>query len=152
MFNWELDLWRCFLLSLDCISVRRDFEDTLAWTFNSDGMFTVASFCRCLEDEGRVGEPNSKLLWLGFSPPKVEVFFWLLSNGRILVRGVLNSFHYPNLPSLECPLCKADFESVDHLFLECRWSWNLWTGCMSWWGVYSCANRLLKDWFEGWAA
>ncbi|KAK3222417.1 hypothetical protein Dsin_009442 [Dipteronia sinensis] len=50
----------------------------------------------------------------------------------------------------ECPLCRSSSETVDHLFLHCSWSWEVWSGCMQWWGVNSCPNNLIKDWIEGW--
>ncbi|KAK3197919.1 hypothetical protein Dsin_021334 [Dipteronia sinensis] len=46
--------------------------------------------------------------------------------------------------------CNEDEETIDHLFLHCRWSWMLWTSCMKWWDVESCANKSLNDWFLCW--
>ena len=49
-FNWELDQRNSFMLVLDSISVRVNIQDALAWSFSTNGIFSVSSFRRCLED------------------------------------------------------------------------------------------------------
>ncbi|KAK2648873.1 hypothetical protein Ddye_016362 [Dipteronia dyeriana] len=70
--------------------------------------------------------------------------------GRILVRNVLNGFGMSHLNCLDCPLCGTESESIDHLFLHCGWSWNLWMSAMGWWDVVSCCNYSVSAWMEGW--
>ncbi|KAK2641249.1 hypothetical protein Ddye_023012 [Dipteronia dyeriana] len=36
---------------------------------------------------------------------------------------------------MECALCNAFVETMDHLFLQCSWSWSIWIHCMNWWGI-----------------
>ncbi|KAK2654685.1 hypothetical protein Ddye_014541 [Dipteronia dyeriana] len=40
-FEWERDQWNCFVLSLDNIIIRKRFQDTLAWTHCSNGLFSM---------------------------------------------------------------------------------------------------------------
>ncbi|KAK2648318.1 hypothetical protein Ddye_015807 [Dipteronia dyeriana] len=150
-FGWELSQWNCFLLALKSILIRRGIPDALAWTFCPDGIFSVKSFRKCLEEKGGlVISASCPMLWLGFVPPKIEIFFWQLLKGRILVREVLKNFGYPLLASTECPLLERETESMNHLFLQCTWSWKLWPEAMGWWGISSYSNNDLHGWIEGW--
>jgi hypothetical protein len=101
-----------------------------------DGAFSVSSFRRSLEGfETKLNEDHI-LIWNNLCPPKVEVFMWQLLQGRIMVRSVLRSFGFVPGPSVDCVLCKSCEESIDHLFLHCRWTRELWVRCMKFWGVH----------------
>ncbi|KAK2637967.1 hypothetical protein Ddye_025762 [Dipteronia dyeriana] len=39
LFDWEVNHWNGFMVALDSISVRSDIEDSLAWSFASNGLF-----------------------------------------------------------------------------------------------------------------
>ena len=52
--------------------------------------------------------------------------------------------------ALECPLCKSDEESIDHLFLHCKRAAEIWSICMAWWGVSWCVSNCLPEWAAGW--
>ncbi|KAK2657469.1 hypothetical protein Ddye_010521 [Dipteronia dyeriana] len=109
----------------------------------------------CIRDfRVRVGNQSSscsrlKGIWKGLCPPKIEIFVWHLLQGRISVRGVLSKFGYAGL-NLQCPLCCANVESIDHLFLKCVWPWKLWLCCMEWWGVIFCSSDSLSSWWINW--
>ena len=77
LFDWEIDQWNSFLLSLDCFIIHEDIQDAMTWSFNSNGLFLVKSFRRWLENT-RGGNDQSVclFLWKGICPPKVEVFLW----------------------------------------------------------------------------
>ena len=46
VFDWELDQWNCFKLCLENIKLRVDISDALAWSYVSNGIFSVSSFRR----------------------------------------------------------------------------------------------------------
>ncbi|KAK3219593.1 hypothetical protein Dsin_013563 [Dipteronia sinensis] len=50
LFNWELDQWNCFKMCLENIKLRVGIPNALAWSHCSNGIFSVSSFRRCLED------------------------------------------------------------------------------------------------------
>ena len=52
------------------------------------------------------------------------------NKGRLLVKEVIGRFGMSHLGNFDCPLCGKFFESIDHLFLHCAWTWNLWTSAM----------------------
>ncbi|KAK3189625.1 hypothetical protein Dsin_029186, partial [Dipteronia sinensis] len=86
----------------------------------------------------------------GIFPPKVEVFTWQLLKGRILVRNVLSRLGMNQMVSIDCPICSTEIETIDHIFLHCAWSSQLWATCMGWWGISFCTTLTVNDWVNGW--
>ena len=84
------------------------------------------------------------MVWLGFCPPKIEIFVQLI-HGRVLVRDVLSRFGVHSGLDNGCVLCEDNEEDINHLFLHCNWTWNLWLKCMRWWGVYCCPSLSIVD-------
>ncbi|KAK3220390.1 hypothetical protein Dsin_014360 [Dipteronia sinensis] len=123
-------------------------SNTIAWSLCPNGKFKVGSFRRCLEDQSTDIDMNSKLVWQGISPPKVEVFAWQLCKGRIMVKNVLSRFGVSQNLCVLCLLCSEGIESIDHLFFCSalgRGSYGM--------GVCdggSCCNSSLADWWQGW--
>ncbi|CAM8929340.1 unnamed protein product [Rhodiola kirilowii] len=54
---------------------------------------------------------------------------------------------------LICVLCEEDRESSNHLLIHCKWSWELWSKGLLWWGsswvVPQNARCLLESWEIG---
>ncbi|KAK3198663.1 hypothetical protein Dsin_022078 [Dipteronia sinensis] len=148
--NWELEQWDSFNNSLESIKVHESFPDTIGWSYGTDGQFSVKSFRKELES-GQPGELwGCKGIWKRFCPSKIEIFVWHLLQGRVSVKKVLQSFGQLFMGSMESPLCGEFEEDIDHLFLQCKWTWNLWKICMSWWGVSSCSSDTVRNWWIGW--
>ncbi|KAK0590392.1 hypothetical protein LWI29_026422 [Acer saccharum] len=153
-FDWELEQWKNFQISLDNVVIRKDIPDDIAWRFCPNGAFSVSSFRRELEE--RDGDQNTPaplahfLTWKGSCPPKVEVFMWQILRGRILIKGVLDRFGCRLSGGVDCPLCNSADETIDHLFLLCPWMWKIWNRCIRWWDVEACVNGSFQDWFLGW--
>lgn len=47
-----------------------------------------------------------------------------------------------------CPFCLFEIESIPHL--SCGFSWQVWTSCLSWWGVISVLNHSPTQVIEEW--
>ena len=92
-----------------------------------------------------------KKIWKSICPPKVEIFVWQLLHGRVLMREILKCFGLMEDNNTEYPKCGAAEETIDHLFLHCNWSWNLWVFCMNWWRVSSCTSVSLMSWWFSWS-
>ncbi|KAK3193118.1 hypothetical protein Dsin_024428 [Dipteronia sinensis] len=93
---------------------------------------------------------QAHLARFNFFPQKIEIFVWQLIQGRVLFRNVLNNFGVTTGTNLACPLCLEEVETIDHLFLMCIWSYNLWFSYMSWWEVSCCPSASILDWWKGW--
>ena len=113
-----------------CLSVKKRVEDSMGWIFNSDGRFSISSFRSALEEQDVAIQASDMLPWKGLTPPKVELFLWQLLKGRVMVGNVLKRFGLSL--AMRCLFCKADKESLSHVFLHCPWSWKIWKIGMSW--------------------
>ncbi|KAK3219066.1 hypothetical protein Dsin_013036 [Dipteronia sinensis] len=111
VFDWENDQWWAFLSRIEHLNPRSLPLDALAWSFSSNGAFSVGSFSRCLEDSSSNVLAEFTFVWQGIFPHKIEVFTWQLLRGKIMVRQVMGRFGFsPNL-SMECPMCKSKIEN-----------------------------------------
>ncbi|XP_071700200.1 uncharacterized protein [Rutidosis leptorrhynchoides] len=64
------------------------------------------------------------------------LFHWLAIRNSIPVKEVL--FRRNILPSSQsnlCIWCLEDTETVNHLLLHCKWSFNVWAELFSWWNL-----------------
>lgn len=61
-----------------------------------------------------------KAIWNSDGLPKIKMFCWTLSHGKILTAEKLQKCGIEG-PS-RCPLCKQNEEVAVHLFLECAFS------------------------------
>ncbi|KAK2654406.1 hypothetical protein Ddye_014262 [Dipteronia dyeriana] len=61
---------------------------------------------------------------------------------------MLNRYGVSLNTCLSCPLCNEMEESVDHLFMNCSWSWKVWALGMGWWGGQWCAPNSIKEWAD----
>ncbi|KAK2645244.1 hypothetical protein Ddye_020439 [Dipteronia dyeriana] len=109
--------------------VRKDIEDTVAWSFTPSDLFLVSSFRKQLEEIGGGAAAGIGLPWKGISPPKVEFFIWQLLKGRVLVVDVHQRFGCG--VDLICKLCNKEIETLNHTFIHCDWSWKVWSECFS---------------------
>ena len=66
------------------------------------------------------------------------------------MREVLLSFGVQQLVSSDCPLCGGGIESINHLFLHCTRSNEVWRISMGWWGVSSCTSSSVGEWAVCW--
>ena len=150
VLSWEEDQWNCVLGALKCIKIRTSIPDSVAWTFCPKCAFSVQSFRRALEDNDQVSSSSPTPIWNNFCPPKIEIFVWNLLKERVLVHEVMIRFGLTLNSNSACSLCNNQLESIDHLFLHCKWSWNLWVEGMSWWNVSTCPNLKLLSWWDFW--
>lgn len=50
-----------------------------------------------------------------------------------------------------CIFCNENEESVNHLFVHCKYSWKVWCFCLEWWGLVwvcpSSMSQVMEWWF-----
>ena len=134
-FEWESLLVNELVSHISRANVRKDVEDTLVWKSDESGVFSVSSAYECLAKSER--GPQQEVfnqLWKVKTFPNVMLTAWRVLLGRIPTslslsrRGVV-------LTSTMCALCKSEEESCQHLFLECKHAWRVWTLCFKWIGI-----------------
>ncbi|KAK3218153.1 hypothetical protein Dsin_012123 [Dipteronia sinensis] len=133
------------------IDLWKDVQDSMAWIHSPDGQLSVGSLRRCLEGDRGNFLDDSRVLWAGICPPKIEVFAWQVLKGKIMVYEVLNRYGFNSAQSMDCSLCHSEVESINHLFLHCHWTWGIWQKCMKMWEVSYYPNASVVDWFISWS-
>ncbi len=89
-----------------------------------------------------------KNIWQAKVPPRVAFFTWLASLGKLLTADNLRR---RNIILVSwCCMCKADGESVDHLFLHCNLARELWTMVFSLFGMQWVMLRRVVDVLACW--
>ncbi|XP_062081350.1 uncharacterized protein LOC133786265 [Humulus lupulus] len=70
------------------------------------------------------------LVWDNTAVPKHRFLFWIIMCGRLPVRERLQKFHI--CQEVECVVCEADVESIQHLLFECTYSSRVLTEVKNW--------------------
>ncbi len=92
-----------------------------------------------------------KRVWKPLVPSKINFFVWTASLGKILM---IDNLWKRRLVLLDwCYMCKANGESIDHLFLHCSIARDLWSMVLSvfgvWWVMPCHVLALLTCWSSG---
>jgi hypothetical protein len=123
-----VELWTL----LNTVTLRHDIDDDIIWRLTPHGGYTTKSAYE-LQFFGSTASAMDKYIWKAWAPPKVKFFAWLANQKRIWTADRLARRGWPNCGL--CPLCKQVTESVDHLFVHCRFTLRLWTRVKDWLGI-----------------
>ena len=89
-----------------------------------------------------------KLVWHSKVPPRVAIFSWAASLGKILST---NNLWKSGIIVLDwCCMCKRCGESVDHLLLHCPIDYELWTMVFCLFGLQWVMPKRVIDLFTAW--
>ncbi|KAL9667115.1 hypothetical protein QQ045_001463 [Rhodiola kirilowii] len=126
----------------------------MVWSYSADGKFSSSSLMKAamaIRISKKKWEQMPFQLWSGLAPPKVEMLIWriylesLPSKLSLRTRRVLRREE-----DLVCKLCDSEQESANHLLLHCKWSWKLWSMCLTWWGSCWVMPETAKSLLECW--
>ncbi|GJR11580.1 RNA-directed DNA polymerase, eukaryota, partial [Tanacetum coccineum] len=121
-------------------------SDRWVWSLVGTGEFSVASV-RKLIDDIRLPEVSSQSRWIKEVPIKVNVLSWkvrldgLPTRLNISRRGI-------DIPSILCPICDREVESVSHLFFKCHVATDIFKKICRWWNVDFVDIKSYDDWFS----
>lgn len=115
------------------IPVYADREDTLAWHYDKNGLFSVKSVYK-LQRDITLRERNTNLMASGMNtgtdtllwnsiwkipvPNKIKHFVWRLAHNIIAVRG--NLVRHGMDINTKCVMCDQKHKDGGHLFLKCK--------------------------------
>eukprot|EP00253_Pinus_taeda_P027227 PITA_27227 len=130
----ELDLrpywwneWKAYTQELTRSNVRlKDSPDRLVWAHAEFGAYSPKFGYKFLMSKKGWEEPEwwANQLWKLKCPKKARLFFWCTLKKKIPTWEILQS-RFKQGPG-RCPLCKADSESINHLFLKCPFAKRVW--------------------------
>ena len=124
-----MNLWWELVGLVDNI-VLYDEDDTIIWSYNSSGKYTIQSLYVVLSFRG-ITPIFVSSVWKLNIPPRVQFFLWLLSQNKLLTRDNLAKRRRVSDPT--CLFC-ADKESINHLFFD---------GCIAK-IIWECISELLN--------
>ncbi|GJW93693.1 RNA-directed DNA polymerase, eukaryota [Tanacetum coccineum] len=103
------------------------------WSLVGTGEFSVASV-RKLIDDIRLPEVSSQSRWIQEVPIKVNVLSW-----KVILDGLPTRLNISrrgiDIPSILCPICDREVESVSHLFFKCHVATDIFKKICRWWNV-----------------
>ena len=79
-----------------------------------------------------------KFVWHAPIIPRHSFIMWLGLKDRLLTKNKLQRF----IDDLSCPLCRAENETLDHLFFHCRIGNQIWANVKSWLGISRAMHTL----------
>jgi hypothetical protein len=127
------------------IPLRRDGgEDSMAWSLEKSGIYSVISAYRALInlneqlalDEGTITETSATekqmwtTLWKLNVMPKVRVFWWRVLRGILPVKTILKHRHISNIG--RCKICLAKDEDLMHALVLCEHARKFWDEAQGW--------------------
>ncbi|XP_011622988.1 uncharacterized protein LOC105420579 [Amborella trichopoda] len=110
---------------LDEVYISLNVVDEVVWEIDKDGEFLVKSTYQLLfHDRWRWSRPRLAVIWRWPLPLKVQGFIWLVVQNKVL--KVDDLIKRGKILSNICPMCKENWESGDHLFLHCSFTFCIW--------------------------
>lgn len=94
-----------------------DVLDRRFWSLSGNGDFFVA-LARAYIDEKLLPVSSLPTRWIRIIPTKINVFAWSFALDMLPTTFILDNWDV-DVPSLLCPLCDLEIESVSHLFFGC---------------------------------
>ncbi|XP_015970138.1 uncharacterized protein LOC107493575 [Arachis duranensis] len=83
-------------------------------------------------------------------PPRIELFGWFVLIGRVNTKERLSRLGVIRLSDTLCVLCKKEIESVEHLFLLCEYTWQVWCRWLRSFGEVWSMPGTIRELFERW--
>ncbi|GKA75562.1 putative RNA-directed DNA polymerase [Tanacetum coccineum] len=120
--------------------------DRLIWkSINDvDSGFSVATVWECIRPRGEEIDWYD-LVWFSHNIPRHAIHLWLVIKRKLKTQDKLRQWDVSsntNLNLLQCPLCKRQPDSHDHLFFECIFSLQVWSQLQVFTGVPNMPSSL----------
>jgi hypothetical protein len=138
---WDEELINDMFWSVDAnrimqIPLMQGRDDTVAWHYNRNGLFTVGSTYhvqwqhkfgndRGIQQAGGSGDERVwELLWKLNILEKIKIFGWRVLHSLLPCRGILANRHIAEVSS--CPVCQEDCEDIKHVIFSCKRAKEVW--------------------------
>ncbi|XWS29781.1 hypothetical protein CRYUN_Cryun24cG0059800 [Craigia yunnanensis] len=125
LFNWELHQWSELCSILKGFVVCDNLKDSFISKGSTSGSYSASLYCKFVLNSGSTEAKPWKFVWVGLTPPKVEVFVWQVMRERIATKDQLVRRGLMDKSLAMCAFCNTKTESVDHLFFSCHFSWKI---------------------------
>jgi len=147
--DWEVMRVAEFLNIVGNFNGLQAEEDALWWKGSNKGIFKVGAAYRLME------QPSQQIpiwpwrqIWKGRIPYKVSCFIWLLAKEAALTQD--NVMKRGITLCSRCFLCGETSETVNHLFLHCKFTQQLWRVFLSLKGISWAMPRRITEALKSW--
>nr|XP_043620201.1 uncharacterized protein LOC122592056 [Erigeron canadensis] len=115
-------------------------------------MFTVAAVKKSLRKEVNMQQIQQiqQMKWVSWVPIKVNILLWRIEMDRVATRLALVKRNI-QIQDTSCPLCNVDAETSSHLFVNCGFSYGVWSAIWAWCKLYPVGFNSIKEiltWME----
>ncbi|XP_071712249.1 uncharacterized protein [Rutidosis leptorrhynchoides] len=134
---------------LSSCSINHRSVDKWKWSKTSNGIFKVSVLASEIDEHILTSNPSTQCtLRNNLVPKKVEIFVWRALRKRLPVRIELDKRGL-DLNSVRCPLCDDGMETVEHTFIFCKQTLDIWDRVFKWWNIGPFSSFSLQEIFEG---
>ncbi|GJR43593.1 RNA-directed DNA polymerase, eukaryota [Tanacetum coccineum] len=121
-------------------------QDRWYWSLMGIGIFSVKSVRNFIDDFMLVSD-EVPTRWVKMIPIKVNVFAWRVRMDKLLTRLNL-SLRGMDIPSILCPICDLEVESISHLLFSCSMARDILSKVFQWWSLDSTSFLSYEDWLS----
>ncbi|KAL3366928.1 hypothetical protein AABB24_011580 [Solanum stoloniferum] len=115
-----------FFNTVDTFNGLQTGEDVLWWTGDARGVFKVNKAYKMMDHTIQHGTTWPwKQIWKSKIPHKVSCFVWLMAKEAVLTQD--NVMKRGITLCSRCFLCGETAETVNHLFLHCKYTQQIWS-------------------------
>ncbi|KAM1060262.1 hypothetical protein TB1_024191 [Malus domestica] len=116
------------LQKVESVRLCHSREDRRRWNLEGSGQFTCKSYNSFLCNNDVMHQfPPFAQIWKAKVPPKVKILVWLVALGKVnTCDQIQRRMPFACFSPHWCTLCKSGEESVNHIFLHCPYSIQLW--------------------------
>ncbi|GJY51090.1 RNA-directed DNA polymerase, eukaryota [Tanacetum coccineum] len=121
-------------------------QDHWYWSLMGTCIFSVKSVRNFIDDFLLVSD-EIPTRWVKMIPIKVNVFAWRVRMDKLPTRLNL-SFRGMEIPSILCPICDLEVESISHLLFSCSMARDILSKVFQWWSLDSTSFLSYEDWLS----
>ncbi|WMV54061.1 hypothetical protein MTR67_047446 [Solanum verrucosum] len=123
-YDWEIPRMADFINKIEQFGELGADEDELQWKGDEKNTYKVSKAYMKMNHNLQPSNWPWKNIWKTKMPHKVACFVWLLAKEAMLTQE--NLMKRGIILCLRCFLCREQAETVNHLFLHCRITRQLW--------------------------
>ena len=129
------------------VHLQQGIPDKHFWRLSGNGIYSAKSAYEATFIGSTLFDASDRI-WKAWAPPKCSFFMWLVAHNRCWTADRLAKRNLPH-PSL-CVLCDQEEESIDHLLVNCVFTWQFWFILLQRLGLAELSPQPLELSFDEW--